>query len=57
MNKKFLILLIVPLLGSCLQEDELKKPFISYTPASLNDGWTMSSPENEGVDAQKLEKI
>jgi CubicO group peptidase (beta-lactamase class C family) len=45
------------LIVSCLQEDELKKPFVSNTPAVLNDGWTISSPENEGIDAQKLEKI
>jgi hypothetical protein len=42
---------------SCLQEDELKKPFVSNAPAILNDGWTISSPENERIDAQKLAKI
>lgn len=57
MKTKYLLLLILPLMVSCLQEDELKKPFVSNTPAILNDGWTISSPENERIDAQKLAKI
>jgi CubicO group peptidase (beta-lactamase class C family) len=57
MKIKFLLLLIFPMLASCLREDELKKPFVSYRPAILNDGWNISAPENEGIDAEKLEKI
>ncbi len=57
MNKKYLLLLIIPLLSSCLQEDELKKPFVSFTPPELHDGWILSAPENEGIDAQKIEEI
>lgn len=57
MNKKYLLLLIIPLLSSCLQEDELKKPFVTYTPSDINDGWNLSSPENEGIDAQKIGEI
>ena len=57
MNKKYLLLLIIPLLSSCLQEDELKKSFVSYTPTELQDGWAIFSPENEGIHARKLEEI
>lgn len=57
MKTKYLLLLIIPLLGSCLQEDELKKPFVSNTPPELHDGWNLSTPENEGMDAQKLIEI
>jgi CubicO group peptidase (beta-lactamase class C family) len=57
MKTKYLLLLMLQLLISCLQEDELKKPFVSNTPVVLNDGWTISSPENEGIDSQKLEEI
>lgn len=58
MKKKYiLILILIPVFNSCMQEDELKKPFISNIPSSLNDGWNISSPENEGIDAQKLEEI
>jgi len=48
---------MIPLCVACLQEDELKKPFISYKPAILNDGWDASTPENEGIDAVKLKKV
>lgn len=56
-KKYFLTLIIIPVLSSCLQEDELKKPFVSNTPNELHDGWNLSSPENEGIDARKLEEI
>ncbi len=38
MKTKYLFLMMLPLLIFFLQEDELKKPFISYIPAQLNDG-------------------
>lgn len=57
MKTRILILLIIPLLVSCLQEDELKRPFISYVPATLNDGWIITTPENEGINPQKLTAI
>ena len=57
MKTKYLLLLMLPLMVSCLQEDELKKPFVSNTPAVLNDGWNISSPENEGINSQRLAKI
>jgi CubicO group peptidase (beta-lactamase class C family) len=57
MKTKFLLLLIIPLLSSCLEEDELKKPFVSYTPFELHDGWILSSPEIEGINSQQLTEI
>lgn len=57
MKTKYLLLLIIPLLSSCLQEDELKKPFVSYTPFELHDGWILSSPEIEGINSQQLKEI
>ena len=57
MKSRYFLFLMIPFLISCLKEEELKKPFISYTPAQLNDGWQVSSPENEGIDAGKLQKI
>jgi len=57
MKTKYMLLLSVFLFSSCLQEDELKKPFISYTPTILNDGWIISNPESEGIDSQKLSEI
>jgi len=56
--KHFLFLsLLLVCFASCLTEDELKKPFVSYQPESLNDGWKISSPENEGIDKILLEKV
>jgi CubicO group peptidase (beta-lactamase class C family) len=57
MKTWFFLILIIPLLVSCLKEDELKKAFVSYKPSGLNDGWSISAPENQGIDAQKLEQI
>lgn len=57
MKTKYLLILIIPLFVSCLQEDELKRPFVSYTPTSLNDGWHISMPENEGINPQKLTSV
>lgn len=57
MKKTGLFLFLVLILTSCLKEDELKKPFISYIPAQLDDGWQVSTPQNENIDAEKLALI
>ena len=49
--------IVVLFLTSCLREDELKRPFDSYTPVILNDGWEISLPVNEGIDAAQLTEI
>lgn len=51
------ILFIVLMLVSCLKEDELKKPFESFEPRQLNDGWQISDPESEHMDANALTRI
>lgn len=45
------------LLSSCLQEDPQKKPFTSYGPVLLTDGWQLSTPAAEGIDADSLTSI
>jgi CubicO group peptidase (beta-lactamase class C family) len=45
------------LLSSCLKEEELKKPFATYTPRQINDGWELSTPEAENMDHQVLKEI
>lgn len=54
--KKSLFILLIALSG-CLKEEPSKKPFISYVPKELNDGWEISAPENEGLNAQQLTDI
>ena len=44
-------------LSSCLKEDELKLPFITFQPQKLHDSWTISSPESEQIDHNELENI
>jgi len=56
--KRFgLLLLPVLLFTSCLKEDELKKPFISFTPRMINDGWQISNPAEENIDPAALTEI
>jgi CubicO group peptidase (beta-lactamase class C family) len=45
------------MLISCLKEDELKNPFVTFKPKWLNDGWDISDPLQENVDPSALEKI
>jgi hypothetical protein len=52
---KAVFLLIIFLLNtSCLLEDALKLPFNGFDPKNISDGWTISSPEAEGIDALQL---
>lgn len=61
MAKKLLtILLSLPALfgqTSCLNESELKEPFRTLVPEPLADGWEISAPQDEGVEAEALETI
>jgi CubicO group peptidase (beta-lactamase class C family) len=54
---KIIILFFLFPFTSCLKEDDLKLPFISYQPQELEDGWTISSPNDEQIDGDELEKI
>jgi CubicO group peptidase (beta-lactamase class C family) len=50
MKKIFLLIISAVLVTSCLKEKPLKQSFSGYEPAVLQDGWTVSTPENEQVD-------
>jgi CubicO group peptidase (beta-lactamase class C family) len=45
------------ILTSCLKEEELKKPFASYIPKNMNDGWQISDPAAENIDPSSLKEI
>jgi len=51
------IFILIFLFASCLKEDKLKKPFITYAPREINDGWTISTPQAEQIDAAGLTTI
>lgn len=52
-----LILLVSLLFASCMKDDPLNKPFVSSDPKDINDGLLLSTPQAEGIDAQKLNSI
>jgi CubicO group peptidase (beta-lactamase class C family) len=45
------------ILTSCLREDPLKLPFLSFTPANLGDGWEIATPEEVGIDSDALKEV
>jgi CubicO group peptidase (beta-lactamase class C family) len=57
MKKFACFLLLVLLFTSCLKEDDLKKPFKSFTPRQMNDGWELSTPAEENIDNDALTAI
>ena len=58
---KIFLKIILPLLllsfVSCLKEDDLKLPFKTYQPQDLQDGWLISTPDNEQVNGDELTNI
>lgn len=56
-TKVFIAVFVLFAITSCLREDDLKKPFVSYKPVKLNDGWDISSPQAEGMNASALQKV
>ncbi|MFD2200899.1 serine hydrolase domain-containing protein [Shivajiella indica] len=54
--KSLIGIILLLILGSCLSEEPFKKPFQTLLPQELNDGWELSTPENENMDPQLLEK-
>jgi CubicO group peptidase (beta-lactamase class C family) len=57
MTKTILFLLIGIASASCLKEDDFKKPFVTFVPKEINDGWEISTPETEGIRADRLTEI
>ncbi len=53
----FIVIISCFILTSCLKEDDLKLPFKTYVPANLNDGWELSTPEQEGINGTELQNI
>ena len=56
MRKAFL-LLVPLLLSGCLKDDPMNKPFTSFVPKEINDGLVISTPEDEGMDGEKLNQV
>jgi CubicO group peptidase (beta-lactamase class C family) len=56
MKRHLYILISLFLLSSCLKEEDWKLEYNGYTPVSRADGWEVSTPEAESIDAGLLEK-
>jgi CubicO group peptidase (beta-lactamase class C family) len=55
---KIIFLFVVFFLNtSCLLEDFFKLPFISFSPKDISDGWAISTPTDENIDASRLMSI
>jgi CubicO group peptidase (beta-lactamase class C family) len=50
-------LIVILLFTSCLKEEQLKRPFVSYIPSQLTDGWQVSTPQTESIDPVALTGI
>ena len=60
LDKKVILIhfLIIPLLYSCEKKNEIILPEYTYEmPEQLDDGWTVSSLDMEGMDTEKIEQV
>jgi CubicO group peptidase (beta-lactamase class C family) len=57
MKHSLLVLLFTLILTSCLKEEEVKRPFESYNPRLMSDGWQISTPAAENIDPAALAEI
>ncbi len=57
--KQLLILAILSasVFAGCINDEDIKIEFESYTPEQLNDGWEISTPEAEGFDRSKIDRV
>ncbi len=57
-NSSIVILSLLTLvLSSCMKDDPMNLVFESMQPREINDGLDLSSPQNEGIDADRLNQI
>jgi len=48
---------VLILLTGCLKDDPANLSFNSFVPVEIQDGLALSTPEDEGMDAEKLDQI
>ena len=51
------IIVISLLFSACLKEDELVRPFTTFKPVAIDDGWTLSYPSAENIDSMALVEV
>ena len=56
MKKNIIIMISLFLLSSCLKKEDWKLEYRGYNPVSRPDGWVISDPEAQDMDADLVEK-
>lgn len=56
MKKRSLIILLPFILFSCIKEEAFNAEYNGFAPQTINDDWQLSTPENENIDKELLEK-
>ena len=44
-------------LMSCMDDEPFKRPYDGFNPRPLQDGWVISTPENEGMNRGRLDQV
>lgn len=57
MRLKATLVCLALLFCSCLRDDNFKQPYTSYLPAQIGDDWKISTPQNQNLDPEKLDKV
>jgi len=55
MRKYLSLALMLLAFDSCLKDEQFKLSYEGFQPVSRNDGWQISSPENENMDSALLD--
>lgn len=56
MKKNIFYIAITILLYGCLKDEPLKMEYKGFVPKLMNDGWDISTPENENINHDLLEE-
>lgn len=56
MRIAFVTILLLFLLGSCLNDEPFKNTYAGFEPTAIGDKWSISTPESEGIDRTHLEQ-
>ena len=56
MKKVNLLIVMLSVLSSCLEDTPFKTEYIGFEPSAMSDGWEISTPENEKMDGSILDQ-
>lgn len=56
-HKGFFFIMLLFLFSSCLKDDDLNLPYVSYKPVDIGDGLELSSPADEQMDSVALDAV